>query len=1160
MKQLESALTVARNDAGQLRGQLSQMSGELGHAQATGQQLGQRLTLETQRTERAELLSAENQAKFYQLVKEGADLKAQIGGLEERLRNGENIQSDLDDVQMKQAENEKQTANLFAKGEEAGVAKSRLAMETQRTDFEGKLKTASDAVASLQAKLDAGQTDIAGTLKLELSTLRTQSRAELEAERQRGVRAVQAVETKAQTEAQTAAATAREEASKAEAKAKEEASKAEARARTETERVGRETAATQAKTEREMQEAISARKVAAEKAKGLELRATTAETAKRELENLTKDQTAMVNAKHGDAVKLLSEQHGTRIVEIKRGHVEHVKQQLENKTSELLNKHKAEQLQLQNKIKQLEARGEMQKQHDQQTQTRLDGLVKAEQAAQEKHVLLQKQYQEQIKANLEITQQSEAQIAQLRRDVADDQHRFGVSDAQTSAANLELNKQMEQVQREKAALESALSESQSREQVGRTNHNQLAAQHHADSQAAIRKASDAHAQLLKEKNDAIEKIKVQAGAQDQLIQNLHAQVAELRTAAALGDRQAVDKLAELAQLGEDPHVVDQHRKAKAAFQATKITAPLVAPAPALPPPVAPAEKGRPLETTLPPSPTAAAMEPETQADVTGETGRKHKRALEPQETEEARFQREQEEKVQEGKQKVRGKRSKFLSTLDQAFQRVEKTAMADLQKATNVPLTLKPAIDDPSVVTTLMDKFNAEPGVSVDTLVEQIPGLQEAMADPVVKQKVEVAKQRITAVNKGTAEAEQENAMREADLAKLSPEEQRKMLLEANTDARLKLYDLFKRIELQKFSQKLQTNQETDAMVRAGLDKDRARLQAILAGTEKQMAENSVEPPAQDWGISPQEEQEARARNAKYLQMAITQTRQVVDRVKFDTPVAAAIVTERQNVIEKAIKADAAAAPSKAKASKEYKGPKTKKITSPAALQAFAKLCDFLQTAWYSGKMDPNALSTRALRMLDEIASAQGEGICSKMVADKKALLGRKYAQVLGRAPGTDHLVKYSLVKRGPNAVERHLQSKPWDQLNPDELQMVLDEYYGITREASPAEQATPTFRIAGVFVTAVNREIKLKMDVDVVKKASQIARMQPDPVSDKPPKKKVKAGGLSKKPRKTRKPRKKRSKRKAKAPKAAKKSKSPPKTALQKWHRQKKNPGKMTL
>ena len=182
------------------------------------------------------------------------------------------------------------------------------------------------------------------------------------------------------------------------------------------------------------------------------------------------------------------------------------------------------------------------------------------------------------------------------------------------------------------------------------------------------------------------------------------------------------------------------------------------------------------------------------------------------------------------------------------------------------------------------------------------------------------------------------------------------------------------------------------------------------------------------------------------------------------------------------------------------------------------------------------------------------------MVHDKKARIAQGYATSLSRVQGGKPLIKYSLIKRGPTAVQRHLNAKPWAQLNPDELQLVLDEYYGITRNATPSEQATPVFRIAGTFVTQINKELLMKQDLDVVRQASQLARAKPDPKSTAKRRKKVKASGLSKKPTKTRKPRKKRSKRKEKTPKAAEKDKTPPKTALQKWHKQKKNPGKMRL
>ena len=99
--------------------------------------------------------------------------------------------------------------------------------------------------------------------------------------------------------------------------------------------------------------------------------------------------------------------------------------------------------------------------------------------------------------------------------------------------------------------------------------------------------------------------------------------------------------------------------------------------------------------------------------------------------------------------------------------------------------------------------------------------------------------------------------------------------------------------------------------------------------------------------------------------MAVKKTRAVVDElpVKFDTPVAAAIVTERTNVIEKAIREDKQAAPAKAKkAGVEYQGPKAKKLTSQASFNDFKKLCTFLQTPWFSSKMDPNLLTQAQAR------------------------------------------------------------------------------------------------------------------------------------------------------------------------------------------------------
>ena len=258
-------------------------------------------------------------------------------------------------------------------------------------------------------------------------------------------------------------------------------------------------------------------------------------------------------------------------------------------------------------------------------------------------------------------------------------------------------------------------------------------------------------------------------------------------------------------------------------------------------------------------------------------------------------------------------------------------------------------------------------------------------------------------------------------------------------------------------------------------------------------------------------------------------------------------MSERTASIKKAAKQDRVKSPTM---KKETVGPETKKIVSPQATANFKKALQFVQKAWW--EVDPNTLNSREMKAIQKSSQAQGLTIHS-MVKNQVNRVKQKIKSELRKG-----LKKYSLTTNSPATVKAALEQAPFSGLQTKALNDVINSYLGITEGATPVERASQVFVYAG----ELSRQIQIEMDKQQMKTAapSRVRPMVTTGQRSKPKRRRVRAEGLPKKPRKRSKPRKKRAKKVKQSTKPAVKAKTEPKTALQKWNTHKRSGKKMRL
>lgn len=283
----------------------------------------------------------------------------------------------------------------------------------------------------------------------------------------------------------------------------------------------------------------------------------------------------------------------------------------------------------------------------------------------------------------------------------------------------------------------------------------------------------------------------------------------------------------------------------------------------------------------------------------------------------------------------------------------------------------------------------------------------------------------------------------------------------------------------------------------------------------------------------------------------------------------------------------------------------------------FVKAVEYVATPWWKAKGNKEFASRQKnASAATKLRKTAGSTIARQIEEHRNRVLQNQGSMLKRKS-----LSKYSLAKHSAAEVTEFIRKKPLAQVKPEDLKLIRIEYQAITKDATPAEKATPEFRaadrlediltqviaeiedyqtLAGSRVphrivdkapetifrspavpqaaqasVARKRSASMARDTpEVFEKAQKITQDVPDPTRSEV----GRAGpdvsmhealdrltastgeGLSKKPRKTVKRRKKKQKTPKKRVKTPKKQVTRPKTGLQKWHSQRKVTRRMRL
>ena len=402
-------------------------------------------------------------------------------------------------------------------------------------------------------------------------------------------------------------------------------------------------------------------------------------------------------------------------------------------------------------------------------------------------------------------------------------------------------------------------------------------------------------------------------------------------------------------------------------------------------------------------------------------------------------------------------------------------------------------------------------------------------------------------VQEGLKEADASNAERQAKIADMPADKKVEVLKEDGLDARLALYEAKKRAEMLRFRAQLDADPETMEQVEAQIAKDNARLTKELKSIDKQISESGPMDSGYDdsWNMTEDQANALRARNAKYLQMAVRETEEVVRQVNIEPVVAAQIVSERTEKIKQAAKRDRAT--SKV-LDKEKVGKETKKLISPKATANFGKALQFVQKAWW--EVNPNYLSSSELQTIQKESQKQGLTIHSMVNNQANRVKAKMVTKLTGKG-----LKKYSLTANSASKVEATVAKAPFSGVTFAKLDLIKASYQAIYENATPVEKSTPEYRVAGKFISMIDSEIEqqeLQRSTPSLVQSRSVSRERV-PVTSR-------GRGLSKKPKKRVKRSKKKGKKPKKSPKPVQKAEPARQTALQKWDRHTRLVKKMRL
>ena len=208
--------------------------------------------------------------------------------------------------------------------------------------------------------------------------------------------------------------------------------------------------------------------------------------------------------------------------------------------------------------------------------------------------------------------------------------------------------------------------------------------------------------------------------------------------------------------------------------------------------------------------------------------------------------------------------------------------------------------------------------------------------------------------------AEVDKAERQKVIAPLKSEDALNILDDDSLQTRLKLWDAQKRKENVKLAAQMGVI-ETESEVTSQIENEIARHQANMQDIDKQIGKHRPLTKS-SWRLTPEEEAQARGRNAEYLKMAIRTTRTAVKEVPtIPELVSDIIVDERTQIIERAVEQDKAERKKTGRKPrpKEQGGPKTKAVLNPPH---FKKALQYAYKPWW----EVAYLSTTELREIKQ--------------------------------------------------------------------------------------------------------------------------------------------------------------------------------------------------
>jgi hypothetical protein len=476
---------------------------------------------------------------------------------------------------------------------------------------------------------------------------------------------------------------------------------------------------------------------------------------------------------------------------------------------------------------------------------------------------------------------------------------------------------------------------------------------------------------------------------------------------------------------------------------------------------------------------------------------------------------------------VRAKRSRLLGDVEEQMAQVRQAATHAMAAAKTQPLKII-KINAPTVVQNLLTQFNQDENVDIQSFVSSMEVQEQD------RSKVNEIANYVERVQEGLKEADASNAERQAKIADMPADKKIEVLKEDGLDARLALYEAKKRAEMLRFRAELDADPETMKQVEAQIAKDNARLTKELKSIDKQISESGGMASGYDdsWNMSEERVNELRARNAKYLQMAVRQTEEVVRQVNIEPVVAAQIVSERTEMIKQAARKDRVAK----ELPKEKVGKETKKLISPKATANFGKALKFVQKAWW--EVNPNYLSSSELGTIQKESQKQGLTIHNMVNKQANRVKQKMTTKLTGKG-----LKKYSLTANSASNVEATVANAPFSGVTFAKLDQIKASYKAIYDNATPVEKSTPEYRVAGKFISMIDGEIEkqeLQRSAPSLVQSRSVSRERV-PVSSR-------GRGLSKKPKKRAKRSKKKGKKQKKSPKPVQKAEPQRQTALQKW------------